>query len=172
MHSELTFFVLAGVAILSAALMISRTKTIYSSFFFVLTLLATSGIFFQLHSPLLLAAQFVAIAGVLIGIILFAVEVSKLDVALAAEHSWRPKAAAIAVAFILAAEVALALLQRRLPPGEKLTALLPRATLPWPLSAGELIKFFFTYDLLPLGLMLLALLIAGVGIGAVFQKRA
>ena len=60
MLSEVTFFILAGVAILSAALMVSRRKTLYSSALFALTLLATSGIFLQLHAPLLLAAQFVA----------------------------------------------------------------------------------------------------------------
>lgn len=172
MQSEMIFFILAGISIVSAALMVSRREALYSSFFFALTLLATSGIFLQLHAPLLLAAQFAAILGVLTGIILFAVEVSRLDVALAAEYNWRPRAAAMAVAVVWVVEISLIMLQRRLLPGESLTVLLPKALLPWPLPVSDLMKFFFHHDLLPLGLMLFMLLIAGVGIGAVFQKRA
>ena len=171
MLSEVTFFILAGVAILSAALMVSRRKALYSSALFVLTLLATSGIFLQLHAPLLLAAQFVAITCVFIGIILFAVEVTRLNVALAVEHNWMPKAAAIIVAFSLSVQIALTMLQRRLLTGEGLTVLMPRVPLKLPLSVSELTKFFFRYDLLPLGLILIVLLIAIAGIGTLFQKR-
>jgi NADH:ubiquinone oxidoreductase subunit 6 (subunit J) len=172
MHGQVTFFVLAGIAILSAAMMVSRTKTVYSAFYFALALLATAGIFLQLRAPILFAAQLLAVACLLIGIVVFAVEAGKLDVALTAEYSWLSKVAGIAAALSLALEAMLALLQRRIFPGEKLTELLPRAPLPWPLSPSDVTLFFYSHDLLPLTLFLFMLLIGVVGIAAVSQRRA
>jgi NADH:ubiquinone oxidoreductase subunit 6 (subunit J) len=172
MHGQITFFVLAGIAILSAVMMVSRNKTVYSAFYFALTLLATAGILLQLRAPILFTAQLLAVACLLIGVIVFAVETGKLDVAASAEYSWRARAAGIAAAFALALEIMLALLQRRLLPGEKLTELLPRHPLPWPLSISDVTLFFYSHDLLPLALLLLMLLVAAVGISAVSQRRA
>jgi NADH:ubiquinone oxidoreductase subunit 6 (subunit J) len=171
MPGQVTLFILAGTAMLGSVLMISRSKALHSTCFFALTLLATTGIFLQLHAPLLLAAQFVAIACVLLGIILFAVDIARLDLALAAEYSWIPNAAAVIVALSLLVQIGLTILQRRQLPGESLTELLPRASLPWPLSLGELTKFFFDNDLLPLGLLVCVLLVGITGIGVLFQKR-
>lgn len=172
MHGQITFFLLAGIAILSAVMMVSRAKTLHSGFYLALTLLATAGIFLQLRAPLLFTAQLLAVACVLIGLIVFAVEAGKLDVALSAEYSWRPKAAGITAACALAIEIVLALMQRRILPGEKLTELLPRPPLPWPLSVSEVTLFFYSHELLPLALLLFMLLIAAVGISAVSQRRA
>ena len=62
MHGEITFYVLAGIAILSAAMVVTRRKAFYGSLYFGLSLLASSGIFLQLYAPLLFVAQLVAIA--------------------------------------------------------------------------------------------------------------
>jgi NADH:ubiquinone oxidoreductase subunit 6 (subunit J) len=122
MHGEITFYVLAGIAILSAAMVVTRRKAFYGSVYFGLTLLATSGIFLQLYAPLLFVAQLMAIACGVLGIILFAVEVSTLNVALAGEPRWRPRVAAIAVTLVLTLHVvSAALLGRLLQPGENLT---------------------------------------------------
>jgi NADH-quinone oxidoreductase subunit J len=172
MPGQLTFFILGGVAILSSMLVISRRNAIYSALWFILTLFAASGIFLQLRAPLSLAAQFEAVACVLIGIVLFAVEVSKLDLTLGTERNWMPKGAAIIAIVSLAIQFALVMLQHRFLTGENVVLLLPRAPVSWPPLASEVIRFFFSYHLLPLALILLLLLIAGVGIGAVFQKRA
>src|ERR1700693_1868086 len=97
MHGEITFFVLAGVAILSAAMVVKRRKAFYGALYFGLSLLASSGIFLQLYAPLLFVAQLMAIACGMLGIILFAVEISTLNVALAGGSRWRPRAVAIVV---------------------------------------------------------------------------
>lgn len=172
MHGQVTFFVLAGIAIFSAVMMLSRNKAVYSAFYFILTLLATAGIYLQLRAPILFTAQLLAVACVLIGIIVFAVEAGKLDVALSAEYSWRAKAAGISAALALALEATFVLLQRRIFPGEKLTEFLPRPPLPWPLSVSDVTVFFYGHDLLPLALLLFLLLIAALGIGTVNQRRA
>ena len=173
MHGEITFYVLAGIAIVSAAMVVTRRKAFYASLYFGLSLLASAGIFLQLYAPLLFVAQLMAIGCGMLAVILFAVEVSTLNVALAGELRWRPRAAVIAVTLVLMLQIVSAtLLGRLLQPGENLTVLLPHgpiATLP---RAVELLKFFFGNELLPLTLILLMLVIAGVGFRATFQKKA
>ena len=105
MPHEIIFFILAAGAILFAALAISAKTVVHSSIFFALTLFATAGIYLQLRAPLLFAAQLIAIFCVVAAIILFAVEVSKLDLALANEYQWRAKAAAIAATAVVLLEV-------------------------------------------------------------------
>src|SRR6202795_2984444 len=171
MHGEIKFFVLAGIAILSAAMVVTRRKACYGALYFGLSLLASSGIFLQLYAPLLFVAQLMAIACGVLGIILFAVEVSTLNVALAGESRWRPRAAAIAVTLVLMLQiVSAALLSHLLQPGENLTVLLPRSPIAPAPRAVELIKFFMSNELLLLMLLLFILLIGGVGFRATFQK--
>jgi NADH:ubiquinone oxidoreductase subunit 6 (subunit J) len=173
MHGEITFYVLAGIAIMSAAMVVTRRKAFYASLYFGLSLLASSGIFLQLYAPLLFVAQLMAIACGVLGIILFAVEVSTLNVALAGESRWRPRAAVIAVTLVLMLQiVSAALLGRLLQPGENLTVLLPRGPIATPPRAVELMKLVFGNELLPLTLILFLLVIAGVGFRATFQKKA
>lgn len=173
MHGEITFYVLAGIAIISAAMVVTRRKAFYAALYFGLSLLASSGIFLQLYAPLLFVAQLMAIACGIVGIILFAVEVSTLNVALAGESRWRPRAAAITVTLVLMLQiVSAALLARLLQPGEKLTVLLPRGPVATPPRATELMKLFFGNELLPITLILFMLVIAGVGFRATFQKKA
>ena len=173
MYGEITFYVLAGIAIFSAAMAVTRRKAFYGSLYFGLGLLASSGIFLQLYAPLLFVAQLVAIACGMLGIILFAVEVSTLNIALGGEPRWRPRTAVIAVTLILMLHMVSAALQNRLlQPGENLTVLLPRGPIGSPPRAMELMKFLLSNELLPLTLILFILLIGGVGFRATFQKRA
>jgi NADH:ubiquinone oxidoreductase subunit 6 (subunit J) len=172
MPHEIIFFILAAGSILFAALTISCRTVIYSSIYFVMTLLATAGIYLQLRAPLLFAAQLIAIVCVIAALIVFAVEVSKLDLALSSEYFWRGKAAAITAAALVLLEIAADILQRRFFPGEAVTVLLPKASFPWPLAAADILKFFATYDLLPLALLLVAALFGVVGLRATFQRKA
>jgi NADH:ubiquinone oxidoreductase subunit 6 (subunit J) len=173
MHGEITFYVLAGIAIVSAAMVVTRRKAFYGALYFGLSLLASAGIFLQLYAPLLFVAQFMAIGCGMLGVILFAVEVSTLNVALTGEPRWRARAAVIAVTVVLMLHVVSAALLARLPqPGENLTVLLPRGPIATPPRAAELINFFFGNELLPLTLILFMLVIAGIGFRATFQKKA
>ena len=173
MHGEITFYVLAGVAILSAAMVVTRRKAFYGALYFGLSLLASAGIFLQLYAPVVFVAQLIAVACGVLGIILFAVEVSTLNVALGGEQRWRPRAATIAVTLVLMLLIVSAAFQYRLlQPDENLTALLPRGPVASPPRAAELMKFFLSTEVLPLTLVLFMVLAAGVGVRAIFQKRA
>jgi hypothetical protein len=61
---------------------------------------------------------------------------------------------------------------RLLQPGENLTVLLSHGSIAAAPRVAELMKFFFSNELLPLTLILFILLIAGVGFRATFQKKA
>jgi NADH:ubiquinone oxidoreductase subunit 6 (subunit J) len=172
MPSEMTFFLLAGIAIVGAGLTISRTKAFHSAIFFCLTLLAVAGIFAQLHAPLLFGAEISLVACVVIGLVFFAVEVAKLDVAVAAEYRGRVKAAGMCAIVGVVMEVAALLVQRRWFGGQSLTALLPNAPIGNPPAVSAMVRFFFGFGLLPLALSFTILVIAAVGFGALFQRRA
>src|SRR6202051_5392113 len=105
MHCEITFYVLAGIAVVSAAMVVTRRKAFYGALYFGLSLLASAGIFLQLYAPLLFVAQLTSIACGALGIILFSVEISTLNVGLAGEPRWRLRAAAIAVPLVLLLDV-------------------------------------------------------------------
>jgi NADH:ubiquinone oxidoreductase subunit 6 (subunit J) len=172
MSAQMTFFILTGIAILSSVLMISRIKTVYAAFYFVLTLLAVSGIFLQLKSRLLLASEWIAIVCVIAGLIVLAVELGKIDLALFAEYPRNSWLAAALVSFALLVQIGLVVLQKSLLPGEKLTELTPSAPLPWALSFRELFDALFQTYALPLGLLLCIAFAASLGFGALFRKRA
>ena len=63
MSNSVVFYSLAGMAVLSAAGMITRRKAAHGAAFLAVTLLATAGIFLQLQSRLLFAMQIVLFAG-------------------------------------------------------------------------------------------------------------
>jgi NADH-quinone oxidoreductase subunit J len=172
MPSEIIFFLLAGIAIISAVLMISRTRALQSAMFFGLTLLAVAGIFLQLRAPLLFGGEVILMAGVVIGLVFFAVEVAKFDVAIAAEYRGRIKTAAICAMGGVALEAAALFVQRRWFSGQSLTILLPNGPLGDAPALGALVKWLFGYDVLPLALSFTILLIAAMGYGALFQRRA
>ena len=171
MHGQITFFMLSGVLILSSMLMISGKRTIYCVFCFSLAVLAAAGIFFQLRAPLLAVAQLVTLACLFFAVFLFAVDIGRLHVALIREPRRIQKITGAIVAIALLLQIAITIAQHYLLPGERLTSLLPRTPLPWPLTIGELAKAFFREDLLPLAAVLGLLLICITGVGALFQRR-
>jgi NADH:ubiquinone oxidoreductase subunit 6 (subunit J) len=173
MGNEVTFFILAGTAIGGAVLMIARRKAWNSFVFFVLTLLATSGIFLQIRAPLLFGAHLVAIACLLAGLILFVVEVGKLDVFVATgDHAWAARFAAITVLVALALQLVLLNLQERWMPGESLTVLLPQTPTNPARRTIELLKDLYRYDLLALALMIFIFLLTALGTRTRSRKRA
>src|ERR1700731_1013757 len=121
MHGEITYYILSGIAIVSAAMVVTRRKAFYGALYFGLSLLASAGIFLQLYAPLLFVAQLMAIGCGMLGVILFAVEASTLNVALTGEPRRRVRATVIAVTLVLMLHVvSAALLAPLTPAGGKL----------------------------------------------------
>jgi NADH:ubiquinone oxidoreductase subunit 6 (subunit J) len=172
MQSEITFWVLAAVAIGGAVLTVSRRKASRAALFFGVTLLATAGIFVQLRAWMLVGAELLLVIGVGVGLIVVAVELAKLDVATAAEYRERAKFAMLFAVVGVGLEVVALLVQRRWFPGQSPTALLPEGPLGVAPSLSAMAKFFLSFELVPLAMFCTVVLIAIVGFSALFQKRA
>jgi NADH:ubiquinone oxidoreductase subunit 6 (subunit J) len=171
MQSEITFWVLAAIAVVSAVLMVSRRKASRAAMFFGVTLLATAGIFVQLRAWLLFGSELVLAICIAVGLIGLAVELGKLNVATVAEYRQRAKFAGLFTAGAVVLEAIGLFVQRRWFPGQSLAALLPEGPLGQPPTLAAMAKFFFSFELLPLALLCTAVVIVVVGFGALFQKR-
>lgn len=67
------FYAFAGLAVASAALMVTRKSPVYSAMFLVLTLFSTAAIFVLLGAHFLAALQVVVYAGAIIVLFLFVI---------------------------------------------------------------------------------------------------
>ena len=173
MQSEITFFVLAAIAIGSAMLAVSRRKASRAAMFFGATMLGTAGIFVQLRAWLLVGAELLLAVCVGVGLIVLAVELAKLDVATEAEYSHRAKLAGLVASGAVVLEAVALLVQRRWFPSQSVAALLPDGGAIGRRSIAErdMAKFFFSFELLPLAKLCAVVLTAIVGFSALFQKR-
>jgi NADH-quinone oxidoreductase subunit J len=79
------FDILSGIALVSAALMITQRNALHSAAFFALTLLATAGIFLQLQSRILFTTQVVILVAAPTA--LFAFILLRLGVGISTEKS-------------------------------------------------------------------------------------
>jgi len=82
MLDSILFYFFAGVAIVSAALMVTRRNAIHSAVFLITTLLATAGIFLQLGAEFLFIAQIILYVGGIMVLFIFVIMLVRLDVAL------------------------------------------------------------------------------------------
>jgi NADH:ubiquinone oxidoreductase subunit 6 (subunit J) len=171
MQSEITFFVLAAIAIGGAMLAVSQRKASRAAMFFGVTMLAAAGIFVQLRAWLLVGAELLLAVCVGVGLIVLAVELAKLDVATEAEYSHRAKVAGLVASGAVLLEAVALLVQRRWFPSQSVAALLPEGPLGVAPSLSAMAKFFFSFELLPLAMLCALVLTAIVGFSALFQKR-
>ena len=81
MLDSILFYFFAGVAVLSAALMITRRNVMHSAVFLVTTLLATAGIFLQLRAEFLFVTQIIVYVGGIMVLFIFVIMLVRLDVA-------------------------------------------------------------------------------------------
>ena len=79
MLDSLIFYFFAGIAILSAVLMVTRRSAIHSAVFLITTLLATAGIFLQLRAEFLFIAQIILYVGGIMVLFLFVIMLVNLE---------------------------------------------------------------------------------------------
>ena len=82
MLDSIIFYFFSGVAILSAAMMVTRRNAIHSAVFLITALLATAGIFLQLRAEFLFVAQIILYVGGIMVLFVFVIMLVRLDVAL------------------------------------------------------------------------------------------
>lgn len=120
MLDSVLFYFFAGVAVLSAALMVTRRNAMHSAVYLITTLLATAGIFLQLRAEFLFIAQIILYVGGIMVLFIFVIMLVRLDVALHHVRFRMQKFVAVLVALALGLEVVIVLFAARQLPGQGL----------------------------------------------------
>jgi NADH-quinone oxidoreductase subunit J len=164
------FYFFAGVAVVSAALMVTRRNAIHSAVFLITTLLATAGIFLQLRAEFLFIAQIILYVGGIMVLFVFVIMLVRLDVALHQIQFSMQKWVSILVALALFAEVGVMLWASRRIPGEGLFIHESVAADKLPPNSEALAGSLFSTYLLPFEIASVLLLVAMVGAVVMAKK--
>src|SRR6202158_2401139 len=105
MLDKVIFYFFAGIAVGSAALMVTRRNVVHSAIFLITALLATAGIFLQLRAEFLFIVQIILYVGGVMVLFVFVMMLVNLDVALEQIQFARQKWVALIVALALAGQV-------------------------------------------------------------------
>jgi NADH-quinone oxidoreductase subunit J len=171
MLDSFIFYFFAGIAIASAALMVTRRNAIHSAVFLITTLLATAGIFLQLRAEFLFAAQIILYVGGIMVLFIFVIMLVRLDVPLHEVRFSFQRWVAAAVALALVFEVAVTFLLLRRLPGQGSLVVRPAAPDKLPPNSEALAQSLFSSYLLPFEIASVLLLVAMVGAVIMAKKR-
>jgi len=171
MLDSVIFYFFAGVAVLSAALMVTRRNAVHSAVLLVTALLATAGIFLQLRAEFLFIAQIILYVGGIMVLFIFVIMLVRLDVALHQIRFGFQKWVALAVALALGGEITAVILFARHLPGQGLLIQAPASADKLPPNSEELARSLFSSYLLPFEIASVLLLVAMVGAVVMAKKR-
>src|SRR5438477_9109218 len=79
MLDKVLFYFFAGIAVASAALMVTRRNVVHSAIFLITALLATAGIFLQLRAEFLFIVQIILYVGGIMVLFVFVIMLVNLD---------------------------------------------------------------------------------------------
>jgi NADH-quinone oxidoreductase subunit J len=164
------FYFFAGVAVVSAALMVTRRNAIHSAVFLITTLLATAGIFLQLRAEFLFIAQIILYVGGIMVLFVFVIMLVRLDVALHQIQFSKQKWVSLIVAVALAGQVGVMLWASRRIPGGGLFTRESVAADKLPPNSEALAQSLFSTYLLPFEIASVLLLVAMVGAVVMAKK--
>src|SRR5437879_11993608 len=99
------FYFFAALAVISALLVVTRRNVVQSAIFLITALLATAGIFLQLHAEFLFIVQVILYAGGIMVLFVFVIMLVNLDVALHQVQFNRQWFVALIISAVLAAKV-------------------------------------------------------------------
>ena len=171
MLDSVIFYFFAGIAVISAALMVTRRNAIHSAVFLITTLLATAGIFLQLRAEFLFIAQIILYVGGIMVLFIFVIMLVRLDVALPQIRSRLQKWIALFVALAVGVEAGVVLLLARKVPGQGLIFPNPESAEQLSPNTEVLAKSLFGSYLLPFEIASVLLLVAMVGAVVMAKKR-
>jgi NADH-quinone oxidoreductase subunit J len=171
MLDSIIFYFFAGLAILGAALMVTRRNPIHSAVFLITTLLATAGIFLQLRAEFLFAAQIILYVGGIMVLFIFVIMLVRLDVPVHALRFSFQRWVAVFVALALVLEVGVTFLLLRRQPGQGLLVVQAAPADKLPPNSEALAQTLFSSYLLPFEIASVLLLVAMVGAVVMAKKR-
>src|ERR1700733_1704623 len=82
MLDQIAFYFFATLAVVSAILVMTRRNVVQSAIFLITALLATAGIFLQLHAEFLFIVQVILYAGGIMVLFVFVIMLINMDVSL------------------------------------------------------------------------------------------
>ena len=102
---SISFYFFATLAVISAILVVTRRNAVHSAIFLVAALLATAGIFLQLHAEFLFIVQVILYVGGIMVLFVFVIMLVNLDVAARQIQFNRMWVVALALTIALGAQV-------------------------------------------------------------------
>ena len=156
MLDSLLFYFFAGVAVLSAALMVTRRNAVHSAVLLV---------------EFIFIAQIILYVGGIMVLFIFVIMLVRLDVALQHIRFRLQRWVALFVALALGVEITVVFLFARHLPGQGLLIQAPAPADKLPPNTEELAKSLFSSYLLPFEIVSVLLLVAMVGAVVMAKKR-
>ena|SRR5713101_9845826 len=166
--NNVLFYFFAGLAIVSAILMVTRRNVVHSAIFLITSLLATAGIYLQLQAEFLFAVQIIVYVGGIMVLFIFVIMLVNLDVTMRQVQFNRQWLVATVLALVLGAQILVAfwIVHRggtlNLPAGSA-TALQPNTEL-----VGQVL---FESYMLPFEIASILLLVAMIGAVVMAKRR-
>jgi len=171
MLDSFLFYFFAGVAVLSAALMVTRRNVIHCAVFLITTLLATAGVFLQLRAEFLFVTQIILYVGGIMVLFIFVIMLVRLDAPIHQLRFRLQKFVAFLVTLVLGLEVAGILFLARKLPGDGLFITGSASPEKLPPNSEELARSLFSTYLLPFEIASVLLLVAMVGAVVMAKNR-
>lgn len=171
MLDKVLFYVFGGIAVISAALVVTRRNAVHSAVFLITSLLATAGIFLTLRAEFLFIVQIILYAGGIMVLFVFVIMLVNLDVALQQIQFSRQKWVAGIVVIALLTQLGLMLWSSgRL---KAANLLLPPAAAAdkLPPNTETVAQSLFSTYLLPFEIASLLLLVAMIGAVVMAKKK-
>jgi NADH-quinone oxidoreductase subunit J len=171
MLDKVIFYFFAGIAVGSAALMVTRRNAVHSAIFLIATLLATAGIFLQLRAEFIFIVQIILYVGGIMVLFIFVIMLVNLDVALHQIKFARQKWVALIVTLALTAQIGLLFWTTGKMPGQGFPILTAAPVDRLPPNAEAVAKSLFSSSLLPFEIASVLLLVAMIGAVVMAKKR-
>jgi NADH-quinone oxidoreductase subunit J len=167
MLDQIVFYFFAALAVGSAIQVVTRRNVVQCAIFLVTSLLATAGIFLQLHAEFLFIVQVMLYAGGIMVLFVFVIMLINLDVSLHQLQFNRQWWLGLVLALVLGAELTIAIAVGRsgLPLGEPA----PATTLE---PSTQLVgRVLFGEYMLPFEMASILLLVAMIGAVVMAKKK-
>jgi NADH-quinone oxidoreductase subunit J len=167
MLDQIVFYFFATLAVISAVLVVTRRNVVQSAIFLITALLATAGIFLQLHAEFLFIVQVILYAGGIMVLFVFVIMLINLDVSLHQVQFNRQWWLGLLLALVLGAQltVAIAVGRSGLPLGEAAPATMLEP------STQLVGKVLFEKYMLPFEIASILLLVAMIGAVVMAKKK-
>ncbi len=167
MLDQIVFYFFGALAVISAILVVTRRNIVQSAIFLITALLATAGIFLQLHAEFLFIVQVILYASGIMVLFVFVIMLINLDVSLHQVQFNRQWWLGLLLALVVGAQLTIAIAVGRsgLPLGEPApaTALEPSTQLVGKVLFGEY--------MLPFEVASILLLVAMIGAVVMAKKK-